>query len=151
MFVVSDKEVMISKKKHQKNKRESNVNNKLGKMKILLIDDDELIRDSLRLFFRGEGVHLSALETAEKGLEDLHKNNYDVIIVDYRLPGMDGVEFLKRIQETQKKTLKFLVTAYKDHKVVSEASKIGIQDIIEKPFSSKTIEDAVFNKVIESG
>ena len=116
-------------------------------MKILLIDDDELIRDSLTLFFSGEGVHLSAFETAEKGLEELDKNKYDIIIVDYRLPGMDGVEFFKHIRESHKNTLKFLITAYKDYKVVSEADKIGIQDIIEKPFTSKTIEQALSYKI----
>jgi len=134
------KEAMLSKKNHATNRKKSHVYNKLRKMKILLIDDDELIRDSLSLFFSGEGVYLSAFETAEKGLEELEKNNYDIIVVDYRLPGMDGVEFFKHIRETQKKTLKILTTAYKDHKVVSEAYKIGIQDFIEKPFTSKTIE-----------
>lgn len=112
-------------------------------MEILLIDDDELIRDSLTLFFTGEGIHLSAFASAEKGLEVLEKHNYDIIIVDYRLPGMDGVEFFKHIRETHENVLKILITAYKDHKVVSEADKIGIQDFIEKPFTSKRIEQAL--------
>ncbi len=140
---------MSSKKNHAADQEESRIYNKLRNREILLIDDDELIRDSLTLFFMGEGIHLSAIASAEKGLEALAKHNYDIIIVDYRLPGVDGVEFFKRIKETQKDTLKILITAYKDHKVVSEADKIGIQDFIEKPFTSKTIKHALSLLVAE--
>ena len=112
-------------------------------MKILLIDDDEWIRDSLGLYFEGEGCHLLALETAEEGIDALKEQDYDIIMVDYRLPGMDGLEFLRRIQKTQPNALKILITAYKSEGVVSEALKIGIQDFIEKPFTTKTIEESL--------
>ncbi len=116
---------------------------KLKGMKIVLIDDDEWIRDSLSLFFEGEGSHLLALETAEEAIEILKRQDYDIIIADYRLPGMDGLEFLKRIQETHPHAMKILITAYKDEKVVSEAMRIGIQDFIEKPFTTKIIEESL--------
>ena len=113
---------------------------KLRTMDILLIDDDEWIRDSLSIFFEGEGCHLTALETAEEGMEALKGQNYDIVITDYRLPGMDGLEFLKRIQDMQPHAMKVLITAYGSGEVVSEANKIGIHDFIEKPFTTKTIE-----------
>jgi len=116
----------------------------------LLIDDDEWIRDSLGLYFEGEGCHLLALETAEEGIEALKEQHYDIIMVDYRLPGMDGLEFLRRIQKTQPNALKLLITAYKSEGVVSEALKIGIQDFIEKPFTTKTIEGSL-TRLIEKG
>ena len=122
---------------------------KLRQMKILLIDDDEWIRDSLGLYFEGEGCHLLALETAEEGVEALKKQDYDIVMVDYRLPGMDGLEFLKRIQKTQPHALKVLITAYKSEGVVSEALKIGVQDFIEKPFTTKTIEESL-TRLIEN-
>ena len=113
---------------------------KLKTMDILLIDDDEWIRDSLSIFFEGEGCYLTALETAEEGMEALKGQNYDIVITDYRLPGMDGLEFLKRIQDMQPHAMKVLITAYGSGEVVSEANKIGIHDFIEKPFTTKTIE-----------
>ncbi len=122
---------------------------KLRHMKILLIDDDEWIRDSLGLYFEDEGCQLLALETAEEGIEALKGQNYDIIMVDYRLPGMDGLEFLKRIQKTQSHALKILITAYKSEGVVSAALKIGIQDFIEKPFTTKTIEESL-TRLIEN-
>ena len=121
---------------------------KLRKMKILLIDDDEWIRDSLSIFFKCEGCRINALETAEEGLEALKMQSYDIIIVDYRLPGMDGLDFLKRIKESHPSAMKILVTAYGTINVASEAIHMGIQDFIEKPFTTKTIE-ASLSRLIE--
>ena len=109
----------------------------------MLIDDDEWIRNSLALFFEGEGIELRALETAEEGLEELRKTLYDIIIVDYRLPGISGLEFLKRIHETHPQAIKILITAYKDKEMISEALSIGVQDFIEKPFTTSTIEQTL--------
>ncbi len=121
--------------------------NELREMKILLVDDDEWIRDSMQLFFEAEGCHLTALETAEEGLEALKKQDYDIIITDYRLPGMDGLDFLKRIHDPHAQAIKILITAYGSHEVVSEASKLGVHDFIEKPFTSDIVEGALSSLV----
>ena len=122
--------------------------NKLKKMKLLLIDDDEWIRDSLSLFFEGEGCHLLALETAEEALEALKHQSYDIIITDYRLPGIDGLEFLRHIQSKNIDAMNILITAYGDDEVISEARRMGVQDIINKPFNSEDIE-ASLTRLIE--
>jgi DNA-binding NtrC family response regulator len=116
---------------------------KLRQMTMLLIDDDEWIRDSLSLFFEGEGCHLLALESAEEGMEALKEQSYDIIIADYRLPDMDGLEFLGRIQETHPDAIKILITAYRSEKVVSEAASLGIHDFIDKPFTTRAIEESL--------
>jgi len=116
---------------------------KLKKMKMLLIDDDEWIRDSLSIYFESRGCHLNAFETAEEGLEALKKQVYDIIITDYRLPGMDGLEFLGRVQASYPQAMKILITAYRSEDVVSEATRMGIQDFIDKPFTAKNIEDSL--------
>ncbi len=113
---------------------------KLRNMKILLIDDDEWIRDSLSIFFEAEGCHIVSVETAEEGLEALRLQKYDIIITDYKLPGMDGIEFLKHIQTSQQNAKKIMITAYKSETVVQEAKKAGVQHLIAKPFTSDTIE-----------
>ena len=110
---------------------------------MLLIDDDEWIRDSLSLFFEGEGCHLVAVETAEEGIEELRKQGYDIILVDYRLPGMDGLEFLKRIKESQPDALTILITAYGSKDVFLRARNIGVTDFVDKPFTISTIEDTL--------
>lgn len=124
--------------------------NKLKNMKILLIDDDEWIRDSLSLFFEGEGCQLKALETAEEGLKILKNENYDIIIADYRLPVMDGIELLKRIQGHNSNAFKILITAYGSKELLSKAKEAGIHDFIEKPFTSETIEESLSNLIKKS-
>jgi len=125
-----------------------NLFNKLKEMRIVLIDDDEWIRDSLSLFFEGEGCNLLAFETAEEAIETLQEQQYDIIIADYRLPGMDGLDFLNRIQETHPRAMKILITAYKDDIVVSEARPLRVHDFIEKSFTTKTIEESL-SRLIE--
>ena len=120
-----------------------NLFNKLKDHKILLVDDDEWIRDSLTLYFGTEGCHILAVETAEEGLELLKEEDYDIILIDYKLPGMDGLTFTKKIHEIRPDAIKILITAYKTKEVVSEAKRIGIQDLIDKPFTIKTIEDSL--------
>ncbi len=112
-------------------------------MKILLIDDDEWIRDSLTLFFENEGCRLVTLETAEEGMDALKKKSYDIIIADYRLPGLDGLEFFRHLQKSHPGVIKILITAYGSNGVVSEAFKLGIHDFIDKPFTSETIESSL--------
>jgi len=119
--------------------------NKLKNMKILLIDDDEWIRDSMSLFFESEGCNLKALESAGEGLKTLENKNYDIIIADYRLPDIDGLEFFKRIQESHPNAFKILITAYGSKELLSKAREMGIHDFIEKPFTSETIEESFRN------
>ena len=113
---------------------------KLKTMQILLIDDDEWIRDAMQLFFESEGCPIKTLETAEEGIRELEKNPYDIIIADYRLPGTDGLKFLKMTSGIYPRALKILITAYGSEQLVSEARRIGIQDFIEKPFTTRTLE-----------
>ena len=120
-----------------------NVFSKLQQMKILLVDDDEWIRDSMQLFFESEGCHLLALETAEEGIASLEKQACDIIISDYRLPGMDGIEFFKKIRNSSQASKKILITAYGSAGVVSKAKKAGVHEFIEKPFTTDTIESSL--------
>jgi DNA-binding response OmpR family regulator len=77
-------------------------------MKILLVDDDEWIRDSLGLFFEAEGCDMLAFETAEEGMEAVKKQAYDIVISDYKLPAMDGLEFLRRVKGLKKNNRMYL-------------------------------------------
>jgi len=116
---------------------------KLKRMKIMLIDDDEYIRDSLTMFFEGEGCELEAFETAEEALKVLDFQSYDIIVIDYRLPGIDGLQFLKRIETSHPDAMKILISAFGDERLVREAANLGVSSIVNKPFSSETMEAAL--------
>lgn len=115
----------------------------LQKMRLLLVEDDALIRDSLRLLFESEGCRLEALETAEEAVEAVRRREYDIVITDYRLPGMDGLEFLRKLQEYRPATMRVLLTAYMDEDVLADAFRVGVHEFIEKPFSSVDLEEAL--------
>lgn len=112
-------------------------------MKLLLIDDDEWVRDSLRLFFESEGCRIVALETAEEGLTFAVRDPFDIIMVDYRLPGMDGLEFIKKLPANQVDTLKVIITAYGNEDLFYKAKKAGFHEFITKPFTTGTIEESL--------
>jgi DNA-binding NtrC family response regulator len=112
-------------------------------MNILLIDDDEWIRDAMRIFFETESCKIIALETAEEALNMISQQEYDIVICDYKLPGLNGLTLLKEVRQTQPNALTVLITAYKTDALVSEAKKTGVHGFIAKPFTSETIETAL--------
>ncbi len=115
----------------------------LKELSLLLVEDDELIRDSLRLFFESEGCRLNVRESAEEGLAAIRDQAYDIIITDFRLPGMDGIDFLKSVQHLCPAAQKILLTAYMNEQVLAEAFRLGVHQFIEKPFSSDDLEEAL--------
>ncbi|MCX5876887.1 MAG: response regulator [Deltaproteobacteria bacterium] len=121
---------------------------RLQGMKVLLVEDDQWIRDSLRRFFANENCALMAVETGEDALEIIKDNACDIIITDYRLPGMDGLEFLKRAQDINAQVKKILLTAYMTEAVISEAFRLGVHEFIEKPFSTEDLEEAL-SRILE--
>lgn len=117
-------------------------------MKILLVEDDEWIRDSLAMFFLGEGIRITALETAEEGIDAVKEERYDIIITDYRLPGMDGLAFLRNIKTLCPDAYKILITAYGGYEVITAAADLGVSEYVEKPFSTKTIR-ATLSRMVD--
>ena len=122
---------------------------RIKNMKILLVDDDEWIRDSLSLFFEAEGCNLLTLETAEEAMEAVKKQAYDIVISDYKLPGMDGLEFLRRVKEKQPNAFEILITAYANYEILKEKKMMDVQDIIPKPFTSEDVETSLA-RIIEN-
>ena len=117
-------------------------------MKMLVVDNDQWIRDSLSLYFENEGCHLVALETAEEAISAVNRDMFDILIVDYRLPGMDGLEFFNRIKASNPDGVKILITAYGTEDMVARAMEMGVQEVIHKPFSTDQIK-RVLSRVIE--
>ena len=119
-------------------------------MKILLVDDDEWIRDSLSFFFEAEGCNLLTFETAEEGMEAINQQAYEIVISDYQLPGMDGLEFFRRVKEKQPNAFEILITAYANCEILKEAKKMGVKDIIPKPFTSEDVETCLARVIVNS-
>ncbi len=113
--------------------------NELKDFKTLLVDDDEFIRDSLKIACTTKGCSLRVAETAEEGLQAVKEEQFDIIISDFRLPGMNGLDFLKLATATHPAAVNILITAYRDEYMFSEAIRMGVTEFIEKPFSVKAL------------
>ena len=122
---------------------------RLKKVKTLLVDDDELIRDSLNLAFRLNSCFLQPVKTAEDGLKALKNEHFDIIISDFKLPQMDGLKFFKLVKTIHPNCLKVLISACIDANTESEAFVSGAHKIIEKPFSIKALVESL-NFLIET-
>lgn len=115
----------------------------LRRLNLLLVEDDELIRDSLELFFANEGCRLEVSASAEEGLQMVRVRDFDVVITDFRLPGMSGLDFLHLLQELQPAAQKILLTAYMNEEVLAEAFRLGVHEFVEKPIATEDIEEAL--------
>ena len=116
---------------------------KLKNLKTLLVDDDEMIRDALAVAFKNKGCCLKVYENAEKGLQALEEERFDIIICDFKLPGMDGLEFFKLVGNYQSHILKILISGYGDKELNSKSSRIGVHAFIQKPFLVKQLIDSL--------
>ena len=105
------------------------------KYKILIVDDEE---DNLALWYRTlRGKYsITKANSAIEALEILKSEQFDCILSDHKMPLMDGVEFLKRVYDIQPKTMRLLVTAYSDVKILIDAINYAkIYRYIKKPYS----------------
>ena len=74
-------------------------------------------------------------ESAEEGIQAIKEQSFDIIISDLRLPGMNGLDFLKLTSVTHPNAIRFLITAYRDERILSKAVRSGIDQFIDKPFA----------------
>lgn len=111
----------------------------LKNLTTLLIDDNEFIRHSIEIAFRQKGYPLRTAGTAENGLEKMAAEHFDIIISDYRLPGINGLMFLKYAGGARPDIIKILISACGDHTTIAAAYAIGVHDYLQKPFTLDTL------------
>lgn len=111
----------------------------LKHINILLVDDDTWIKDSLTMFFEREGGTLAVCETAEEGMEALKDGDYRMVIAENLLPGMSGLEFLRRVRDSYPHILTMLITAYEVQPVLSGEIGSSVDAVIAKPFHAGTL------------
>lgn len=115
------------------------------KIKILVIDDEKNIRLTLRDILEDDGHHVLDAETGEAGLELLKRENVDLILLDVRLPGMDGIEVLKAIREIDEELDVIMISGNATVGTAVDALRIGAYDFLEKPLSLARVKLAIRN------
>jgi len=109
---------------------------------ILVIDDEEVIRRSFILALDGTGYNVETAESGEKGIEKARENNFDLIFLDLRMPGLDGVETLRELWKIGQTIPIYITTAYYDDFVdqLQSATNDGISFyLLKKPVDGDEI------------
>ncbi len=102
---------------------------------VLVVDDEAGIRDSLRGVLEDEGYKVSLAATGEACLEMVDKNHYDVVLLDIWLPGIDGLEVLERLKESDEAPEVVMISGHGSIETAVRATKLGAYDFLEKPLS----------------
>ncbi|MFH2218974.1 MAG: sigma-54 dependent transcriptional regulator [Pseudomonadota bacterium] len=117
---------------------------------VLIIDDDDQLRKSFDKLLTEEGYSAKSAASGEAGLIVIQKENPDLVILDMRLPGMNGLETFKAIHRMEPKLPVIMMTAYGTTETAIEATKMGAFDYILKPFDIPVMLDVV-KKALEAG
>lgn len=104
--------------------------------KILVIDDDSIICDFISEVLASEGFAYDISANANDALLRLEQKNYDLALLDIKLPGTSGLELLKTMQELHKTTSVIMITGMNEANTVVKAMKLGASDYMVKPFTS---------------
>src|SRR5512147_3130900 len=102
---------------------------------ILIVDDEAGIRQSLKGVLEDEGYKAALAESAEACLELLDKRAFDVVLLDIWLPGMDGLDCLQRIKQSDDAPEVIMISGHGTIETAVRATKLGAFDFIEKPLS----------------
>src|SRR5438876_6080413 len=111
--------------------------------RLLLIDDEADVQYSFRRIFDSPEIELTATSSGEEGLKLIAKVKPDLVIMDVRMGGMNGLETLRRIRETNAKLPVIMMTAYGTTQMAIEAMKLGAYDYLLKPFDVPKVKQIV--------
>jgi DNA-binding NtrC family response regulator len=115
------------------------------KISILVVDDEESVRDSLNIWFTEDGYRVRCAENATKALSLLESDSFDIILADIKMPGMDGLEMLRRVKSMNKDAIFIVMTAFATVDTAVKALKDGAFDYITKPFDPDDLSHLIRN------
>ena len=116
-------------------------------VKLLVVDDESEICEFLKSFFEERGYAVSVANSGEKALEIVKQEKPQVILLDIKMPGMDGIQSLREIRVCHPKAKVIMVTAIETRDKIEECLRLGADNYITKPLSLEYLENDVAEKV----
>ena len=114
---------------------------------ILIVDDEASVRDSLYQWFKLDGYRVDTADEAATALKKLQENPWDIILLDIKMPGMDGIELQNRIKQIDKNIVTIIITAYATVDTAIQALKDGAFDYVTKPIDPDDLSRLIKNAV----
>lgn len=114
---------------------------------ILIVDDEASVRDSLYQWFKDDGYRVDTAGDATIALKKLQENPWDIILLDIKMPGMDGIELQNRIKQIDKNIVTIIITAYASVDTAIQALKDGAFDYVTKPVDPDDLSRLIRNAI----
>lgn len=115
--------------------------------KILVVDDEPSVCDVLKEFLASYGYQVSVAYSGDEAIEAYQQDRPDVVLLDVRMPGKDGIETLRDIKSKDPSATVIMVTAVHKENVIREALAEGASDYITKPINPQSLELAIRTKM----
>ncbi|MDO9333744.1 MAG: 4Fe-4S dicluster domain-containing protein [Dehalococcoidales bacterium] len=116
---------------------------------VLIVDDEAIVRESIRDWLADAGYDVATAETAEEALETIAKRDFSVMVLDIRLPGQTGLSILKEVKAQRPWIKSIIITAYPSEETTKEATRLGAIDYMVKPLAPDDLEHLI-RETIES-
>jgi DNA-binding NtrC family response regulator len=113
------------------------------KQKVLLVEDETIVRESLRDWLTEDGYDVECVDTGEEALARIKQEDFGVVVLDLRLPGVDGLQVFEQAKELKPETKGVIITAYPSKETLDEARKLGLVDYLVKPFKISDLEKLI--------
>jgi len=110
---------------------------------ILIVDDEKTIRLAISMALEKLGIPLETAASGEEALEKVAQDGYELMLLDLRLPGLDGMAVLRQVSQQLPELKVIIITAFGSIDLAVEAMKLGAVDFLQKPFDAKQIREVV--------
>jgi YesN/AraC family two-component response regulator len=113
------------------------------KKKILIVEDEYIVRESLRDWLVEDGYEVECCENGEEALEIVKNEDIGFVVLDLRLPGIDGLQLFEKVKEFKPETKAVIITAYPTKEKWEKAKSLGVIDFLPKPFQVADLEKVI--------
>lgn len=117
--------------------------------KILVVDDDEVVRRSYQRSLQTVRCDVQAVSNGEDALQAVREQNFDVLLLDLRMPGMDGMAVLKAVKQTSPRSEVIVITGYPSVETAKQAVQLGAYDYLAKPVGPAEVINATNNAITQ--
>lgn len=114
---------------------------------LLIVDDQPGIRLLLEEIFKPTGIMIALASNGKEALEQMEKQRPDCILLDMKMPGMNGVEVLREIRNISPQSIVMMMTAYSESELTEEAGRLGVDHYFTKPFDIFEVRDTVLERL----
>lgn len=112
-------------------------------MKILLVDDDQDMREILSEFLQEEGYDVVSACDGESALNSLKSQRYNLVILDYKLQGIDGLQVLEQVQQIDSDLIAIMISGFGSEETKQKARQLGVYEFLDKPFDVENMLNVI--------